>query len=188
MPEQKVHQLLLLCLISCAVIVFGLLLLEPILGVLWMLLVILLCVVLSVVKPALWHNEKKKWTEMCNRMKKRVFSDWQAEELAGSTVYELIILKPQLGKRYPINQKTYLIGRGSKCDCRLGDSGTLGREHCRIVYREHSKEYYIEDLRSKNGTYLGTRRLEPNTQVKLLENTNIYIGEYCLRFQKGSMD
>lgn len=188
MPEQKVHQLLLLCLISCAVIMFGLLFLEPILGVLWLLLIVLLCVILSIAKPALWRAEKARWTKICSRIKTRVFSDGRDEEPAEAAVYELAVLKPRTGKRYPINQKTYLIGRASKCDCRLGGSGTLGREHCRIVYREHSKEYYIEDLRSKNGTYLGTRRLEPNTQVKLLENTEIHIGEYCLRFQIRSRD
>ena len=187
MHEQRVHRLLLLCLISCAVVMFGLLFLEPILGILWLLLIVLLCVVLSIAKPALWRAEKVKWMKMCSSIK-NMFSDGQDEHTAGPAVYELVVLKPHAGKRYPLNQKTYLIGRGSTCDCRLAGSGTLGREHCRIVYREHSKEYYIEDLRSKNGTYLGTRRLEPNTQVKLLENTEIHIGEYCLRFQMRSRD
>jgi len=184
MPRQKAHQLLLLFFISCVVVALALLLLAPMLGVLWILLVALFCIVLAVCKPALLRDEKERWQRVCRKVKESLFSEQTEAEVDTPAQYELVVIKPNTGQRYSIDKKVYLIGRGSKCDCKLSNVGTIGREHCRIVYREHSCEYYIEDLRSKNGTYLGTRRLEPNTQVKLLENSELYIGDYGLRFEK----
>lgn len=184
MSEQRAHRLLQLVLGSLAAITLVVLIVEPMLGLLCALLAVLGCVIAARVRPAVWRAEKKRWQRRLARIKDGLFSDGSDEEPEAPAVYDLVVIKPNTGKRYPVNRKTYLIGRGKKCDCKLGSAGTLGREHCRIVYREHSREYYIEDLRSRNGTYLGTHRLEPNTQEKLLENSEIYVGEYCLRFVK----
>ena len=182
MVQQKVHQLLMLFLFSCAAIALALLVIEPILGILWILLIALALVILALCKPAIWQAEKA-WLE---QLKCRIVGRLAGEQAKGVLPqrYELLVLRPQQGQRFEICGKNFLIGRSAGCNCRLSQSASVGREHCRIVYREHSREFYIEDLRSKNGTYLGTRRLEPNTQVKLLENAEIVIGEYCLRFQK----
>ena len=65
-------------------------------------------------------------------------------------------------------------------------ASTISGEHCRITYRKHSRTYYIEDLHSLNGTYLGAKRLEPNTPEKLLDNAEISIGRirFCFVRQK----
>lgn len=179
---DKEHQLLMLFLVSCAAVALAQLVIEPILGVLWLLLVVLVLVVLALCKPALWQKEKA-WIA---GLRGRVAGSFEGpqEEPEQQQRYELVAVRVEEGRHFEIHSKIFLIGRGAKCDCRLTRCGMVGREHCRIIYREHSKEYYIEDLRSMNGTYLGTRRLEPNTQVKLLENAEIVIGDYCLRFQK----
>ena len=179
---DKGHQLLMLFLAACAAIALALLVIEPILGVLWLLLIVLALVVLFICRPALWQAEKAR----LDRLRGRVAGsfDGPQEEPAPQQRYELVAVRLEEGRRFEIRSKIFLIGRGAKCDCRLTRCSMVGREHCRIVYREHSREYYIEDLRSMNGTYLGTRRLEPNTPVKLLENAEIIVGDYCLRFQK----
>lgn len=179
MTQQKTHQLLMLFLTFCVVIAIVLLITEPIVGVLWVLLVTLVMVVLMLSKPALWQAEKVRLQQIA-----RSFAGGEQEDAAPGVVYELVVMRPQGGQRFAINGKSFLIGRGGDCDIQLTQCASVGREHCRIVYREHSQEFYIEDLRSRNGTYLGTRRLEPNTQVKLLENEEIVLGDYCLRFQR----
>lgn len=184
MTQQKVHQLLMLFLISCLVIMAALLFLEPILGVLWGLFIALFCVIFAIAKPDVWRAEKEIWAGKGRKIKSMLTGGAEETNDYTPVVYELAVIRPSGGGRYPVDRKNYLIGRGSGCSCRLSRSDTIGREHCRIVYREHSREYYIEDLRSKNGTYLGTRRLEPNTQEKLLENAEIFIGDYCLRFER----
>ena len=182
MIQQKAHQLLMLFLFSCAAVALALLVIEPILCILWILLIVLALVILALCKPALWQAEKARLA----RLRRRIAGSLEGpqEEAFHPQAYELMVLRPQTGQRFEISEKSFLIGRGMGCSCRLSQCASVGREHCRIVYREHSREYYIEDLRSKNGTYIGTRRLEPNTQVKLLENAEIVIGDYCLRFQK----
>lgn len=44
-----------------------------------------------------------------------------------------------------------LIGRDPLCDCHL-DEKTVSAEHARISY--HHSQWWIEDLHSRNGTYL----------------------------------
>lgn len=184
MSGTKLHKLLMLALFVLACVALFMLFLEPILGVQWILLWSLLGVIFCRKNPQICRAEKKRWKDACNSMKDRLFATPFDAQTIDMPVYELIMVKPQTGETYPIDRKTYLIGRSRNCDLTLLHSDTLGREHCRIVYREHSREYYIEDLRSKNGTYLGTRRLEPNTQVKLLAHAEIFIGDYCLRFER----
>lgn len=77
-------------------------------------------------------------------------------------------------KQKLINKELYVIGRGTDCDLFI-DDGSVTTKHCQIIYRKYSREYYIEDLNSKNGTFLGTHHLEPYTQEKLLDGTEIII-------------
>lgn len=44
-----------------------------------------------------------------------------------------------------------LIGRDSRCDLHLDDT-TVSAEHARLTY--HHSQWWVEDLGSKNGTYL----------------------------------
>lgn len=184
MSTNKVHQLLMLALAALALLTLFLLLLEPIVGVIFGLLAVLGAVIWSRVCAGTWAAEKQLLSERSAALRGRVFSAPEQEERAAPVAYELVMLRPRSGVSFPVTGKEVLIGRSERCTCRLTDSATVGREHCRIVYREHSREYYIEDLRSKNGTYLGTRRLEPNTQVKLLEDTEIIVGDIALRFSR----
>lgn len=97
--------------------------------------------------------------------------------------YELVFTRHGRVSRTPINKETLTIGRKKTCDLVIPDS-SVSKEHCRIVYRKYSHTYFIEDLSSGNGTYLGVRRLEPFTQEKLLENAEITISDRPYRFQK----
>ncbi len=44
-----------------------------------------------------------------------------------------------------------LLGRDSACDCQVEDK-TVSAEHARLSY--HHSQWWIEDLQSRNGTYL----------------------------------
>jgi len=69
----------------------------------------------------------------------------------GSTIPSILCL----GKRYPIN-KTFLIGRQHPCDIIIPDTEKyISRKHAQIYY--DSGQYWIEDLKSRNGTFLYKR-------------------------------
>ena len=183
MDTRKVHQLLLLALTCCVVITVFLLLLEPMVGVLTGLVSALGFVWWTRAKPQLYRAEKTLWREGMGRLRHRLQGE-SMEPGPAPVRYELVMVRPNTGQVFPLDQKDATVGRGPECTCRLAPGfASVGRVHCRILYREHSREYYIEDLRSMNGTYLGTKRLDPNTQVKLLAGTEIIIGDVALRFQ-----
>jgi pSer/pThr/pTyr-binding forkhead associated (FHA) protein len=67
----------------------------------------------------------------------------------------------------------YVIGRSEGCDLALADIDA-SREHLRIVRR--GSVVFLIDLGSKNGTYLGTRRLPANQEVAWKAEQTVRIG------------
>jgi pSer/pThr/pTyr-binding forkhead associated (FHA) protein len=71
---------------------------------------------------------------------------------------------------------TYLIGRRADCAISI-DAPSVSRVHAKLeVARERTS---IEDLRSKNGTFAGGRRIESETE--LLPRTDVRIGDVELQ-------
>lgn len=67
----------------------------------------------------------------------------------------------------------YIIGRDPGCDIVLPDP-FVSRKHARIFYREDQDKWYIEDLGSKNGTYVNGEKIEQPTQLQ--HQTEIVMG------------
>lgn len=187
MSEERNHRLFQIFTIFNVFVMLVLLVLEPVFLVLWLLLLVLGCIVFSLVKPAVWQPEMNRLRRKWAAFKKRFFSapgNDDARKITFVPDHELVSTQAGRQERYLVDCESYLIGRSSKCNCVLKSSPTVGKEHCRIIFRKYSQEYYVEDLRSQNGTYLGTRRLEPFTQEMLLENSELTIGDCCFRFVK----
>jgi len=74
-----------------------------------------------------------------------------------------------------------ILGRHPDCDIVL-EGGAVGRRHARIF--QIQDEYYLEDLRSRNGTFLNDERIEG--QRKLAENDAVKICDLVFAFHHGS--
>ena len=72
------------------------------------------------------------------------------------------------------------IGRSQDADVQISDRYASGL-HCRVFNR--GSAYYIEDMRSTNGTLLNDATLE--AEVPLHEGDVIRIGDTELRFEAG---
>lgn len=73
---------------------------------------------------------------------------------------------------YPLHQnKLVVIGRDDECHIPLPVS-KISRQHCRIFW--HQDGYVVEDLRSKNGTYVNGKPC--NQQQPLEDGDEIQIG------------
>lgn len=184
--ENRSHKLVMLWAIFNGFFLLFLLIIQPVFMVLWLLLMVLICLLLSIRKPLFWQAEMKRMANWWDRLKRWLGAEHgeKGAKIGFPADHMLECLNGQYSN-YLISKTDCLLGRSPKCDFALTHSDTVSSQHCRIHFRSYSQEYYIEDLRSKNGTYIGTRRLEPYTQEKLLDNAEIRIGDCCFRFVKG---
>jgi len=81
-------------------------------------------------------------------------------------------------KDFEIGERSITIGRSPDADIILLDE-KVSRVHCGI--RLWDGEFYIKDLKSKNGTYVNGRRVEVN---KLKSSDVIKIGSYTFTFEQ----
>lgn len=78
----------------------------------------------------------------------------------------------------------HVIGRGKKCDISIGDRCISG-ENSRIF--KSSGKFYLEDLGSKNGTYLNGEKLTDKA-LELLDGDKISIGRLDFLFVLPTKD
>src|SRR5438128_1513341 len=74
------------------------------------------------------------------------------------------------GRLYELDREATIIGRFRGCDIRLEDD-SVSRRHARIVRDRDG--YFLEDLRSKAGTFVDGRRV--HGPVRLRDGSKIQI-------------
>ncbi len=82
-----------------------------------------------------------------------------------------IIAGPNAGRSHSLNRGETVLGRGREAHVFVDDAGA-SRAHARIVVTEDGR-YVIEDLKSRNGTFVGGRRVE---RAELKSGDRIAIG------------
>jgi serine phosphatase RsbU (regulator of sigma subunit) len=89
----------------------------------------------------------------------------------------LQLLKGGKPGRVELTGDRVLMGRSPECGLVL-DTGAVSRHHAQVV--RHNETYLIEDLKSRNGTYVnGNRITEP---TPLVDNARIKICEYLFTY------
>jgi pSer/pThr/pTyr-binding forkhead associated (FHA) protein len=78
----------------------------------------------------------------------------------------------------PLVKEVLVIGRGQDCDLVFEDNN-LSRRHCQI--RKWAGFYKIEDLQSKNGTFVNGTKV---TVADLGDGDLVAIGDQMLVFKK----
>lgn len=81
-----------------------------------------------------------------------------------------IITGINAGQVFALDGTDHVIGRGTDADLWLEDGG-VSRHHARITCRSDGR-YFVQDLGSTNGTFLGSKRIDlceikPNDRVQL---------------------
>lgn len=89
----------------------------------------------------------------------------------------LVLSSNFLGRSFVLEKKEILIGRGEGSDM-LIDDPLVSKIHCKILFDDN--KFYIEDLGSKNSTFLNGKVLKKRTQ--LIYGDRIIIGNTILRF------
>ena len=83
------------------------------------------------------------------------------------------------GATAALDQAPILIGRGTDAAIRLDDDYVSTR-HARIA--ASGDQWFVEDLGSTNGTYIGTVRITQPTTITL--GTQVRIGKTILELRK----
>ena len=83
------------------------------------------------------------------------------------------------GSTVPLNDERCIIGRHPACQLVL-DNPAISRHHAQVL--ESHGSYYVEDLRSRNGTYLNGKLLEGRTS--LADGDQVRISDVVLTFQE----
>ena len=73
-------------------------------------------------------------------------------------------------KRFPLEEDKVTIGRHPECDLHV-DDGSVSRRHAAVNFRDDA--YYVEDLDSRNGTFLNDEKIA--APVKLYDGAQIKI-------------
>jgi pSer/pThr/pTyr-binding forkhead associated (FHA) protein len=103
----------------------------------------------------------------------------QPSKRRGSPTHVLVVEGGNAGERAELDQAPILIGRGTDAAIRLDDDYVSTR-HARIA--ASGEQWFVEDLGSTNGTYVGTARITQPTTLAL--GTQVRIGKTILELRK----
>ena len=88
-------------------------------------------------------------------------------------------LRVEGGVIYPVAKSVVILGRGKEVvDVLLPNDTQVSRQHAAVIFARG--DFYIEDLASSNGTYVGDRRVR---RGKLKSGDDIRIGKFKIRIQ-----
>jgi hypothetical protein len=97
----------------------------------------------------------------------------------GAPTHLLVVEGAEAGTRAELADAPLLIGRGSDAAIKLDDDYVSTR-HARVA--ASGDDWFVEDLGSTNGTYVGSSRLTQPTTITL--GTQIRIGKTTLELRK----
>ena len=97
----------------------------------------------------------------------------------GSPTHVLVVDGSNKGERADLAEAPILIGRGADAAIRLDDDYVSTR-HARIA--ASGDQWFVEDLGSTNGTYIGSARITQPTTLTL--GTQVRIGKTLLELRK----
>jgi pSer/pThr/pTyr-binding forkhead associated (FHA) protein len=87
-----------------------------------------------------------------------------------------------LGEQWEIRDRPFLVGRGQSVQLRVKDE-SVSRLHFRIL--RHGQDYLLEDLNSRNGTWVGGCR---TNSTKLSEEEYILAGQTLFLFAERTLE
>lgn len=98
----------------------------------------------------------------------------------GAQSAKLISMNPEEAHTICLNQPAAIIGKQEQSVDVVLPRKTVSRIHARI--KRTGNEYYLEDLNSKNGTFLDQVMLEPGRQYRLQDGAEVQFADLFFTF------
>jgi pSer/pThr/pTyr-binding forkhead associated (FHA) protein len=92
-----------------------------------------------------------------------------------------VVRGPEQGRSLVLSGKTADIGRDAASQVRLNEP-SVSRKHA-TIYRDED-QYFIEDLQSRNGTWINGNVIESRVKVHVQEGVPVAFGNVLLSFGK----
>lgn len=109
---------------------------------------------------------------------------WLILRIRRKDPYVEIVVGPERGRRVAFDGDVFSIGAvpsddQGENDLVVSDPGRMvSRFHCEIHRRNN--RYFLIDLGSTNGTFLGSRKLQPGQKTPLKRNARFRLGDQCI--------
>jgi len=94
-----------------------------------------------------------------------------------------VLAGPETGKVYTVERERTILGRHPDCDIVL-DVAAVSRQHARIL--RSGNAYFLEDLGSRNGTFINGRMIQAREMLK--EGDRVKICDMDFAFHVGDAD
>jgi pSer/pThr/pTyr-binding forkhead associated (FHA) protein len=102
-----------------------------------------------------------------------------ARRARGAPTHVAIVDGASSGQRFSLDDAPLLIGRGNDAAIRLDDD-YVSTQHARIASAQD--QWFVEDLGSTNGTYIGSQRITQPASLQL--GSRVRIGKTTLELRK----
>jgi hypothetical protein len=103
----------------------------------------------------------------------------QVKPSRSSPTKVVVVDGPDKGRSVALRAAPVTFGRGPDCTIPLGDE-YVSTQHARLVL--HDGQWYVEDLGSTNGTYIGNERLTRPSPVG--SKSRVRLGKTVLELRK----
>ena len=81
-----------------------------------------------------------------------------------------------------LNREKVVLGRSKQeSDVVISNDASVSRCHAQVI--RQGDKYYLEDLQSKNGTFLEEQRLKPYKPKELTDGMQVRLGDSCFTFR-----
>jgi pSer/pThr/pTyr-binding forkhead associated (FHA) protein len=145
------------------------------LAILW----IFVLAAISVIRSDMFGARVPKAARGAEARKEKKSAQKAPPKRRGSPTHVVVTEGSNVGERAELDHAPILIGRGNDAAIRLDDDYVSTR-HARIA--ASGDQWFVEDLGSTNGTYIGTVRITQPTTITL--GTQVRIGKTILELRK----
>jgi hypothetical protein len=145
------------------------------LAILW--IFVLSCI--SVIRSDMFGARVARQPAGQTRSERKARKRANAKPRRGDPTHVVVVEGGNKGETVSLDEAPLLIGRGSDAAIRLDDDYVSTR-HARIA--SSGEQWFVEDLGSTNGTYVGTSRISQATAINL--GTQVRIGKTILELRK----
>ena len=92
----------------------------------------------------------------------------------------IALIRKKTGERMEIKKQIFTIGSESYVDFQISGNSAISRSHAKIITR--GNEYLLVDTNSTNGVYVRGQRIEKNVEVRIDQNSSIFLANEEFEF------